>query len=69
MLYLSVYVSGLDVFCIVFCVRKAILIRILKEFSNSSYFFAAVRKGVPFCFVVLRVCVCILFLWGREFFN
>jgi hypothetical protein len=37
---------------------------VCKELGNSSYFFAAICEGGPFRFVVLRVGVCVLFLWG-----
>jgi hypothetical protein len=37
--------------------------RVFKKLSNSSYFFAAIFKSGPFCFVVLEVSVYVLFLW------
>jgi hypothetical protein len=55
------------IFCIVFCVRNAIFVHVLMKFSNYSYLFVSICKGDPVCFVVLRVSVCFLILWGGGF--
>jgi hypothetical protein len=54
-----------SVLCFV-CERPP-LFACLKKFSNSSYLFAAVCEGNPFCFLVLRVSVCFIFV-VRWFF-
>jgi hypothetical protein len=38
---------------------------VLKEVRKISYFFATVCDGNPFCFLVPRVSVCVLFLWQQ----
>jgi hypothetical protein len=42
---------------------------ILKKFRDFSYFFAAVCKGDPFCFLELGIIACILFLCDMFFFT
>jgi hypothetical protein len=58
LLYLSISGWCLNIFCIVFVVRNAIFIRVAEKYSNFSYFFTAVRKCGPFCFLLLCVNVC-----------
>jgi hypothetical protein len=48
-------------FCIVLY-AEGYFICVLKEFSNSSYYFAAVCIGNPFCFLALRIGVYVLLL-------
>jgi hypothetical protein len=56
-----------DILCFVLCVEGYFYLYVLKEFSNSPYLSAAVCKGDLFCFVMLRVLLCVLFLWGKGF--
>jgi hypothetical protein len=49
------------------CAEGYFYLHVLKKFSNSSHFFTAVCERNPFCFLVMKVSVLVLFLWGRWF--
>jgi hypothetical protein len=65
--YTYLFAWDFNLFYVEFCVEGYFYSYGLKEFSSSPSLFATVCKGDPFCFVVLRVILYVLFLWGKGF--
>jgi hypothetical protein len=62
--YTYMFVPGAFFILYCACVGKDNSIRVFKDCSDSFYFFVAVGKGARFCFVVLRVSTCFVFVVG-----
>jgi hypothetical protein len=52
----------------VLCVKGYSYSRVFKKLGYAPFFFAAIYKGGPVCYVMLRVSVCVLFLWFWKWF-
>jgi hypothetical protein len=61
-------IKSVSIFCVVFCVRKAIFIHVFLKLNNSSYFFDAICKSGPFSFWCW-VSLCMFCFCGGGFSN
>jgi hypothetical protein len=57
---------------VLYCVLRSeryFYLHILEEFLDFSCFFSAVCRNRLFCFSVMLIDVCILFLWRGVFYD